>query len=81
MFFLFIGIPVFNILSFLWDILIIWRALRSGSYNFNYGSQSVNYFSFADLDNLALRDLIYVIHLEYTQSSLGNSKRVRDASM
>ena len=69
-FFLFIGISVFNILSFLWDILFIWRALRSGSYNFNFGSQPVNYFSFADLDNLALHDLIYVIHLKYTQSSL-----------
>ena len=34
-----------------------------------------------ELSDLALQDLICAMHLEYTQSSLGESKCVRDTSV
>ena len=33
------------------------------------------------LADLALQDLIHAMHVEFIQSSLGDSKRVRDASV
>ena len=56
-------------------------AFCSGSYNSNFGSKCVDYSGVTDLDDLALQDLIFAMHLEFAVCNLGESKRVRDTSV
>ena len=53
-------------------------AFCSGSYNSNFGSQSVDQSGVTDL---ALQDLIYAMYLEFAVCNLRESKCVRDASV
>jgi len=56
-------------------------AFCSGSYNSNFGSQSVDQTGVGQLDDLALQDLICAMHLEFAVCNLEETKRVRDASV
>ena len=56
-------------------------AFCSGSYNSNFGSQTVEQTGVGELSDLALQDLICAMHLEFAVCNLEESKRVRDTSV